>query len=127
METTPIQQQHPLLTDDTEARNCKSQKPKRVASLDIFRGLTVAVSSLSLSRVCSFISYLGYSAIHSSKCVYADGDPAEFFSSLLLFSEIRTTVLVLGVADLLKNLHMNNRLGVRVCNLCTELWCMFSP
>lgn len=48
METTPIQQQHPLLTDDTEARNGKSQKPKRVASLDIFRGLTVAVSSLSL-------------------------------------------------------------------------------
>ncbi|XXG54120.1 hypothetical protein AAC387_Pa03g2082 [Persea americana] len=45
METGPAQQQNRLI-DDTEPRNGKSQSPKRVASLDIFRGLTVAMMIL---------------------------------------------------------------------------------
>ncbi|XP_058082279.1 uncharacterized protein LOC131230391 isoform X2 [Magnolia sinica] len=46
MEADPSQQQQRLTVDETEDRNGKPQKPKRVASLDIFRGLTVAMMIL---------------------------------------------------------------------------------
>ncbi|RWR76525.1 hypothetical protein CKAN_00496900 [Cinnamomum micranthum f. kanehirae] len=59
METGPTQQQNRLI-DDTEHRNGKSQSPKRVASLDIFRDLLMfpythssSMASLSSSPVAS--------------------------------------------------------------------------
>ena len=44
-------QQSLLILEDNSNSNQTPPKPKRVASLDIFRGLTVAVHSISLSAV----------------------------------------------------------------------------